>query len=72
LGFDLQLSGHMHAGQFFPITWLLRALYPYVAGLYFIGGLRLYVNRGAGYWGPPLRQGASKEIALIELVDQSA
>ena len=41
---------------------------PYVAGLYDVQGMQLYVSRGAGYWGPPLRTGARQEITLFELV----
>jgi predicted MPP superfamily phosphohydrolase len=69
LGFDAQLSGHLHGGQFFPITALLRATSRYVSGLYDVGGMQLYVSRGAGYWGPSLRLGAPQEVTLFELVD---
>ena len=65
--FDLQLSGHMHAGQFFPLTILLRAFAPFVAGLYRVGDMLLYVNRGAGYWGPPNRLGARQEVSVLEI-----
>jgi hypothetical protein len=70
LGFDAQLSGHLHGGQFFPVTALLRAAARYVAGLYQVEGMTLYVSRGAGYWGPSLRLGAPKEITLFELVER--
>ena len=43
-------------------------LEPFLAGLYRVGDLWLYVNRGAGYWGPPNRLGARQEITLLELV----
>jgi predicted MPP superfamily phosphohydrolase len=69
LGFDAQLSGHLHGGQFFPLTALVRAVNPYVAGLYDVGGMHLYVSRGAGYWGPSLRLAAPQEITLFELTD---
>jgi predicted MPP superfamily phosphohydrolase len=65
---DLQLSGHLHGGQFFPLTLLVRWLEPFVAGLYRVRDLWRYVNRGAGYWGPPNRLGARQEITLLELV----
>jgi predicted MPP superfamily phosphohydrolase len=68
LGFDVQLSGHLHGGQVFPLTAMLRATKPYLAGLYEVGDMLLYVNRGAGYWGPPMRLGAPQEITLFELV----
>ena len=67
-GFDAQLSGHLHGGQLFPMTALLRATLPYIAGVYDVAGMQLYVSRGAGYWGPSLRLGAPHEIALVELV----
>jgi predicted MPP superfamily phosphohydrolase len=66
-GIDVQLSGHLHGGQFFPLTWLLSWVEPFVAGLYRVGDLLLYVNRGAGYWGPPNRLGMRQEITLLEL-----
>jgi predicted MPP superfamily phosphohydrolase len=68
LGFDVQLSGHLHGGQFFPLTAIVRATQPHVAGHYQVEGMHLYVSRGAGYWGPSIRLGAPQEIALIELV----
>ncbi len=71
LGFDVQLSGHLHGGQFFPLTWLLRPLTPYVGGLYRVGSLHLYVSRGTGYWGPPMRHGAPPELALLTLMPRS-
>jgi predicted MPP superfamily phosphohydrolase len=67
LGFDVQLSGHLHGGQCFPVTAVLRAAKPHVAGLYRVGGMHLYVNRGAGYGGPPLRLDAPQEVTLFEL-----
>ncbi len=66
-GIDLQLSGHLHGGQFFPLTLLVRWFEPFVAGLYRVGALWLYVNRGTGYWGPPNRLGARQELTLLEL-----
>jgi predicted MPP superfamily phosphohydrolase len=67
LGVDLQLSGHMHGGQIFPFSLLVRLREPYIAGLYSVGGTQLYVSRGTGYWGPPMRLGAPAEITEIEL-----
>src|SRR5262249_1597684 len=68
LGFHVQLSGHLHGGQFFPLTAILGATERHLAGLYDVGGMHLYVNRGTGYWGPPLRLGATQEVTLIELL----
>lgn len=66
-GFDLQLSGHTHGGQYFPFSVLVRLFQPFVAGLHRLEAMWLYVSRGTGYWGPPLRFGAPSEITLIEL-----
>jgi hypothetical protein len=66
-GFDLQLSGHTHGGQYFPFSLLVRLFQPFVAGLHRLEEMWLYVSRGTGYWGPPLRLGAPSEITQIEL-----
>ena len=67
LGIDLQLSGHTHGGQIFPLTHLIYIDQPYNVGRYQVGDLTLYVNPGTGYWGPPLRLGTRAEITLITL-----
>jgi uncharacterized protein len=66
-GFDLQLSGHTHGGQFLPWTWFVPFQQPYTAGLHQLGRLSIYVSRGTGYWGPPKRLGAPSEIAELLL-----
>jgi uncharacterized protein len=66
-GYDLQLSGHTHGGQYFPFNLLVRLFQPFVAGLHRLESMWLYVSRGTGYWGPPLRLGAPAEITLLEL-----
>jgi predicted MPP superfamily phosphohydrolase len=66
-GYDLQLSGHTHGGQYFPFTQLIRFFHKYYRGLNNHEGMWIYINRGTGYWGPPLRLGASPEITLIVL-----
>ena len=66
-GFDLQLSGHTHGGQFIPWKYLIPLQQPYVAGLHRHDDTWIYVNRGSGYWGPPVRIGAPAEITLITL-----
>jgi len=63
----LQLSGHTHGGQIFPFTLFAKRLFHWVAGLYQIGETQLYVSRGTGYVGPPMRLGAPSEITCIEL-----
>lgn len=70
-GFDLQLSGHTHGGQFFPWTCFVFLVQPFVLGLHQYRDTKLYVSGGTGYWGPPMRLGASSEITLLELVPAS-
>lgn len=66
-GVGLQLSGHTHGGQIWPFTWIVRLVQPYVAGLAKLHDTTLYVSRGSGYWGPPMRLAAPAEIARITL-----
>jgi predicted MPP superfamily phosphohydrolase len=66
-GVDLQLSGHTHGGQIWPFTLAVRLQQPIVAGLGRVGGTAVYVTRGAGFWGPPVRVGAPPDITLVEL-----
>ncbi|NUM81717.1 metallophosphoesterase [bacterium] len=66
-GFHLQLSGHTHGGQFFPGNLLAAAGQPYLKGLHRHENMWVYVNRGTGYWGPPLRLGSGPEITIITL-----
>jgi hypothetical protein len=67
-GYDLQISGHTHGGQFFPWNLLVGFSQPYVSGLHKHENTQIYVSRGTGYWGPPLRLGSPSEITLIKLV----
>jgi predicted MPP superfamily phosphohydrolase len=67
-GFDLQLSGHTHGGQFFPWNFFVPLQQPFVAGLKRLDGLWIYISRGTGYWGPPKRFGAPSEITRLRLV----
>lgn len=67
-GFDLQLSGHTHAGQYFPGSLLIYLAQPYVRGLSRHGDSQIYVSAGTGYWGPPNRAGSPSEITLLRLV----
>jgi predicted MPP superfamily phosphohydrolase len=69
-GFDLQLSGHTHGGQFFPWNYVVRLFHPFTAGLHRVGGLQVYISRGTGYWGPPKRLGAPSEITLLRLTPE--
>ena len=67
-GFDVQLSGHTHGGQFWPWNLLVKLQQPFVAGLHRLRSLWVYTSRGTGYWGPPLRLGAPSEITRLRFV----
>lgn len=67
-GFDLQLSGHTHGGQFWPWNLFVRFQQPFTAGLNRLNKLWVYTSRGTGYWGPPKRFGAPSEITELRLV----
>ena len=67
-GFDLQLSGHTHGGQYFPFSLLVQMAHPFLKGLHKRENTWIYINQGTGYWGPPLRIGTEPEITEIVLV----
>jgi hypothetical protein len=67
-GVGLQLSGHTHGGQLFPITLVVQASYRYPAGLYRVGEGHVYTSRGTGFWGPPMRIGSPPEITAVTLL----
>jgi hypothetical protein len=67
-GFDLQISGHTHGGQFWPWNLFVRFQQPFTAGLHKLQNLWVYTSRGTGYWGPPKRFGAPSEITALRLV----
>jgi uncharacterized protein len=64
---DLQLSGHTHGGQLYPFHHVVAAAQPSLAGLSKVDDTWLYVTRGAGFWGPPVRVGAPPDITIVEL-----
>ena len=69
--FDLQLSGHLHGGQIFPFIPLIRIAYPYISGLHELPDKsNLYISRGTGLWGPPMRVFAPPEITVIDLIPE--
>ena len=66
--FDLQLSGHTHKGQIYPFIYATKMFFPYATGFFNLEeGSRLYVSRGTGTWGPPVRFLAPPEVTVIEL-----
>jgi predicted MPP superfamily phosphohydrolase len=67
-GFDVQISGHTHGGQFWPWNLFVRFFQPFTGGLYQLKDLWVYVSRGTGYWGPPNRFGVPSEITRIRLI----
>jgi uncharacterized protein len=66
-GVPLTLSGHTHGGQIWPFSWIVALAQPYLAGLHRRGESQLYVSRGTGFWGPPMRVFAPPEITLLRL-----
>lgn len=70
-GVDLQLSGHTHGGQLWPGNLLAELANPTVAGLERYGDTQLYVSRGAGAWGPPVRVGAPSDITVVQLASRA-
>lgn len=71
-GVGLQLSGHTHGGQLWPFGLLVKLQQPFSAGLYLHRGSHVYVSRGTGFWGPPMRLGAPSEITHVRLEAERA
>ncbi|WP_330174003.1 metallophosphoesterase [Streptomyces sp. NBC_01498] len=69
---DLQLSGHTHGGQMWPVNYIAAAANPTLAGLERYGDTALYVTRGAGAWGPPVRVGAPADVTVVQLASRQA
>jgi len=67
MGIDLQLSGHTHGGQIWPFHYLVRLAVRFLAGFYRCGDATLFVSRGTGFWGPPMRLFAPAELTEIAL-----
>jgi len=65
---DLMLSGHTHAGQFFPFTLMTKVIWRKGKGLHDLGGTHLFVSNGIGTWGPPIRIGTSSQVALLRIM----
>jgi len=67
-GIDLQISGHTHAGQFFPYNVITKKIFSgYYYGLFTEGDFNLYVTSGTGTWGPPIRNIIKSEIVRFKL-----
>lgn len=67
LGVDLQLSGHTHHGQLWPLNLITRAMYTISYGYGKIDGMHVYVSNGVGTWGPPMRIGNRPEIVSLHI-----
>ncbi|WP_409199613.1 metallophosphoesterase [Methanobrevibacter sp. DSM 116169] len=70
LGVDLLLSGHTHGGQFYPMNWLLKLVFPFSNGIYENNGKYLCVTTGIGTYGPPMRWGTDSEMVLLKLANK--
>ncbi len=70
-GADLMLSGHTHAGQFFPGTAIIRYRFPLSKGQHQIDETTLLVSQGAGTFGPWMRLGTFNEVQVINLVPKT-
>ena len=68
---DLMICGHTHGGQYIPWNFMVPVDQPYVHGLHRHNSTLVYVNRGTGYWGPPMRIGAPPEITILRLEDHN-
>jgi predicted MPP superfamily phosphohydrolase len=66
-GVDLQISGHTHGGQLWPFNYVVGLQQGAVSGMSTVDGTQLYVTRGAGFWGPPVRVGAPPDITVLSL-----
>ena len=68
--FDLVISGHTHGGQIYPFHYIVKSANDFLAGMYEVNNNKLYVSRGAGYWGPPMRIFAPSEITVFNFKAQ--
>ncbi|MBN2358134.1 MAG: metallophosphoesterase, partial [Deltaproteobacteria bacterium] len=66
-GIALTIAGHTHGGQIWPFGVFVERTTKYLAGLYRQGAAQLYVSRGTGVWGPPMRLFAPAEITRLVL-----
>jgi len=72
-GINLQLSGHVHQGQLFPLQFITRLMFgKYYHGLHTEGDYTLYTSSGTGLWGPTMRTGNHPEIVVIRLEDSAS
>ncbi|MBT7697695.1 MAG: metallophosphoesterase, partial [Desulfobacterales bacterium] len=67
-GVDLQLSGHTHNGQIWPLNYITDKIFEIGRGYKKIENTHFYVSNGFGTWGPPIRVGSRPEIVSINVV----
>lgn len=70
LGIDLQISGHTHRGQVWPLNWLTDKMYAQSYGYRRWSNTHIYVSSGLSLWGPPFRIGTQSELVVIELKNE--
>ena len=68
--YDLVVSGHTHGGQIYPFHYIVESANDFLAGMYEVNGNKLYITRGAGYWGPPMRIFAPSDITVFNFKAQ--
>jgi predicted MPP superfamily phosphohydrolase len=66
-GVDLQLSGHTHHGQLFPLHYITRKIYEKDWGFLQKGKTVFYISCGTGTWGPPVRTAGYSEVVIVDL-----
>jgi predicted MPP superfamily phosphohydrolase len=70
-GISLQLSGHTHQGQFWPLSWATRYFYKgFDYGFHYFGKMAVYTTSGVGTWMSPFRVGTKAEIVVIEFAEK--
>jgi hypothetical protein len=66
-GVDLELAGHTHDGQVWPINWIVKGMYECSFGKWQRGNTHYYISSGMGIWGPKFRIGTRSEYGVIEV-----
>jgi predicted MPP superfamily phosphohydrolase len=67
LKIDFTMNGHTHGGQFIPWNYFATLGQPFIKGLHRWSDGLVYVSKGTGYWGPPVRLGARSEVTVFTL-----
>lgn len=67
LPIDVQLSGHTHHGQMWPVNYITEAIYTLDYGYKEISGKHFFTSAGYGFWGPPFKTTARSEVWMITI-----